>query len=1473
MQKSLVIIVVKLLFLVPFYLFAQDKSYIPPSPTAASLGKYGDIPVSNYTGVPSINIPLYTINTKNISLPISLSYHASGIRVDDEASWVGLGWSLQAGGVITRTVRGRDDLPSEGVNYTPYPNYIMPLNADSNNDYVPPPNPSTNSQFLREVGDSGKDVEPDVFYFNFAGHSGKFFIQQRQTVNSPYSFIVESQEKMKIELFPPSYNKGWSWVFTTGDGVKYYFGTEEKSRGYNGVSEVLPVSPTGPYLGEEELYITTSSWYLDQIVSPNGESIDFVYTSAPSYGSRRTKSLSEERMYNIGTEIHNQTSGCSPEGPPPYHKYFSSFSVVFDVYLKEINFNGGKVDFQISDRDDIQPMGTLGQKAKKLDKITISSLNQINHSLNELKSFQFGYDYFTSIDSYINMGYPSGQNVDPTYSGKRLRLNSLTEKIGLVSQPPYEFSYHQTSYVYGNIPNKYSLSKDHWGFFNNAFNGNVYDSPTKYVPTLIPPFLDVNQSKYYNGADREANEEQIILGTIKQIKYPTGGTTSFEFESNDYSNFPDQNKVQKSTRSIAVAGSSVNYPEYYIDPDTEAETLLTVSKTTVLKVSAHFSYSEEHCSGSNPGYGGTGGISIRNDTNTPFFLAGAVPTTTLECYSGETVFRIIVLPPGTYKIKAEAENHVISSASLTYEEETNDTLMEKKGGGIRIAKITDYNGIDHSQDKVTTFKYTHLDNMGRERSSGVLMTPLAYAYQMQYKGSRSCGGNGYGVSWTTTYLKRTSGSTISLGMSAQGSAVGYSQVTILNSLNGEQGQTVLNYYNQAEQLPSTFFPNIPNQPGPINGILKKKTIYKSNSQSSGSTMLKVNETSWEYTSDVSKRKVAKGVKCMGCENMYQAMLQGIPYIPIVKFYDSVSEWWRPISETTITYDGNGSNPLSKTINYYYDNPEHMQVTRNETLNSDNKIQTTVNIYPEDYSGITSGFIASLRSNHIVKKPIEQVILLKENANATPKVISGKIMEYDGNGLERKILSIDEGEIIDGSVFKFSNVEPGNLPFSGTPPAANFITDTRYKEKVKLHPDGSFGNVLMVEPATSYPVSYIWGYLDQYPIAECKNALYTNIFYEGFEQGNYSNQGAYTGKRSYLGAYNSTISGIDDGKYELAYRTKSGDNWVFYQTQVNVSGNAYTIDLPYGTYDDIRFYPVGALMTTYTYEPLVGMTSMTDARGMTTYYDYDGFGRLVAIRDKDRNVIKQICYNYAGQPTNCILPAYTVPDWGPTGNTRCLKNAFDVNTGYQEREERDKNPESPSYNQIRWVDNGISTSCPIPPQTYSNVEISDDFVKQGCAYTDGSIVKYTVPAGTYFGSSQAEANDKAESDLLDNGQNYANANGTCPIPDAYISAENLVWTYQGTMADLVLYFYDPNTSEPIYVNNMPISYTQYGSCSSSGSWSNPKSMTVSGSSLMLESYVALNYWYYIPDPWGGGGMITEDCEYMYTLDPSQFYNAY
>ncbi len=89
------------------------KSYTPKniqsSPEASAFQSIAHTPVGHFTGKANISFPVGTAEGKSISLPVSIAYDASGIKVEQEATQVGLGWSLNAGGMITRQVNARDD--------------------------------------------------------------------------------------------------------------------------------------------------------------------------------------------------------------------------------------------------------------------------------------------------------------------------------------------------------------------------------------------------------------------------------------------------------------------------------------------------------------------------------------------------------------------------------------------------------------------------------------------------------------------------------------------------------------------------------------------------------------------------------------------------------------------------------------------------------------------------------------------------------------------------------------------------------------------------------------------------------------------------------------------------------------------------------------------------------------------------------------------------------------------------------------------------------------------------------------------------------------------------------------------------------------------------------------------------------------------------------------------------------------------
>jgi hypothetical protein len=250
--------------------FAQAPSVKPPgypSPTAASLGKYGDIPVSYHTGVPEISIPIYTITQGSLSLPISLSYHSSGIKVDEVASNVGLGWSLNAGGMISRTVNGG---PDEGMTGTliggrsPYGGWgwyknggilqdVMQCSAtpisinDQNGNY------STWGGCASIYYDASKgyiDTEPDLYTFNVGGSSGKFFFDVAQKVH-----MIPEADFYVEPINSPSYF--YAWKIIAPDGTKYFFG---------GTAKELSISDPGELSGNKQ-QSTATTWYLYRMES------------------------------------------------------------------------------------------------------------------------------------------------------------------------------------------------------------------------------------------------------------------------------------------------------------------------------------------------------------------------------------------------------------------------------------------------------------------------------------------------------------------------------------------------------------------------------------------------------------------------------------------------------------------------------------------------------------------------------------------------------------------------------------------------------------------------------------------------------------------------------------------------------------------------------------------------------------------------------------------------------------------------------------------------------------------------------------------------------------------------------------------------------------------------------------------------------------------------------------------------------
>ncbi|RMG28779.1 MAG: hypothetical protein D6732_18210 [Methanobacteriota archaeon] len=87
----------------------------------------------------------------------------------------------------------------------------------------------------------------------------------------------------------------------------------------------------------------------------------------------------------------------------------------------------------------------------------------------------------------------------------------------------------------------------------------------------------------------------------------------------------------------------------------------------------------------------------------------------------------------------------------------------------------------------------------------------------------------------------------------------------------------------------------------------------------------------------------------------------------------------------------------------------------------------------------------------------------------------------------------------------------------------------------------------------------------------------------------------------------------------------GLEWVKFHLQVLGQGNATD---RYAYFDEVRIYPADARMSSFAYDPDTWqVTAITDANGVTTYYEYDDAGRLIRVRDQDRNLIARHEYRY------------------------------------------------------------------------------------------------------------------------------------------------------------------------------------------------------------------------------------------------------
>jgi len=420
------------------------------------------------------------------------------------------------------------------------------------------------------------------------------------------------------------------------------------------------------------------------------------------------------------------------------------------------------------------------------------------------------------------------------------------------------------------------------------------------------------------------------------------------------------------------------------------------------------------------------------------------------------------------------------------------------------------------------------------------------------------------------------------------------------------------------------------------------------------------------------------------------------------------------------FDKDGVNVATQTTGTSYDNVKHLKPTRVETTTSDGSVVTNTTSYPDDYAAGTP-FIDYMQANHLISFPIEQVTY--RYRDGATNIASGNIITYKttGAGLPDQLLKLETANPIPQSSFSFSNRSMGILPPSSTP--AQYTPDTRYKPAITYSQYDSKGNPTEITKRSGIKTSYLWGYNQVYPVAEIVGADYATA----------------SGKITNPSTLNAPAS-------DAALR--------------NELNNLRTIG--------------GATVSTYTFKPLIGMTSETDPRGFTTYYEYDGLNRLLHTRDKDGNVMKKYDYNnlyhqtvyYNAAASGTFIKACSSTENGSSVTYTVPAGAYPSTVSQADADAQataDVNANGQSYANA----NGTCTPKPV----FHNVAASGTFTKACSSTENGSSVTYTVTAGTYSSIvSQADADAQAAADVNANGQSYANTNGTCTPKPVYHSVE-------------------------------------------------------------------------------------------------------
>jgi hypothetical protein len=1161
------------------------KTFMPPTPNAASLGKYGEIPVGLYNGIPEISIPLYTVKARGVDLPIGLSYHAGGIKVEEIASWVGLGWTLSAGGAITRSVRGMpDDFPGGyftarntiKTNALPYLNdNLTPATSLDIGHANGQPDASGSSLYVINAEAMVTDSEPDVFYFNFGGYSGKFFMDESG------NFITSPQQDLRIEVIvvPGSAIFGVArWKATTPDGVEYIFGTSLDNR--VAIDKNFTTTFVPPII---------TSWYLVEINTPYNDKISCHYESE-NY-SYEAKEGETTNVLLESTPNYPFDNALGPNQKKIIQKIYEG------VRLSRILSATSDLHFFPGSREDLVNSSFLQRME------IANSTGTLN------KKIEFTYSYFQCTGSMA-----------PSYD-KRLRLDKIEETGGTApnhkSAGKHLFEYDLTTMASWNPHSESVNSQDLWGYYNGTSN-----------KVLTQSFKAETADGIYTaqGAKRFTSEVKMQAGILRKIIYPTGGFTEFHYEANrvlasdkDFQllNIETVSKGQYLVINSGDGGKQLDFIVKDPDPLTGKIIMLAVARQQV-----------QDCPSDPNGF----------PTCCNMYIEGINGTVYPKSRFKEG-HNTLILDPGNYRISGLSDAFMESLNTKfpkTYYLQLNweeyppvadwDVKTNKAIGGLRIQRI-----VNQSTTGDITIKRYDYNKFGTNISSGCLINfPQSYAtiFRVIY----DSGGEFASEVKIGIYLQVRSYPQQAL-QPTKSAAIGYSNVTEYDGEYGENGKTEYVFTTALD------YPDISKNYRPFapptsydwrRGLLKQKTVYRFDG--SNSTFKRIETVENDYLFD-KNTKYAYGFaferETFVHSQSSTAFLLNSAANYYISAYRLVGEFFFKNQERRQVFDPPGSsNSIMTTTDYNHGwQSGHFQLISKTVTNSDGTVSVFENKYPED---VTRTGDEEIARQLLITKFMKGTVL-EQNESKSGVSISKTKNSY------KVINSIPLLSTID--------LQVGQNPI---------------EQRVAINAYDNNGNILLQKKVSDVENSYIWGYNSTYAIAQVINAPNTQIAYTSFETneaGNWSFSPqlpsattgiARTGRKFLSLAAGTTISksGLNStSTYFVTYWSKNGsysvnataavtgvsvNGWTYFSHKViNPAGGNITLTGS-GSLDELRLYPANAQMTTYTYDPAVGPTDITDANNVTTYYEYDVVGRLKIVRDNNLKILKNMVYHFKGE---------------------------------------------------------------------------------------------------------------------------------------------------------------------------------------------------------------------------------------------------